>query len=126
MEKTHRKLLFAWIGHNDLRGMAKTLPPKKQQAVLDACPPGPPLDEIQSPIKVLVDQVSFDAIHLLSNCGAKLTDQFCRWLGSNAIAHPVKIANPTDYKGIFTVVDQELGTVMNETAERRCGIVHSP
>ena len=116
-------VLVAWIGHTDLRAMAKDLPAERQRRVLDYLPKdrgqAAPVD---GPIRTLVRSVLELAshVHLLSNDPAWITKEYQEWLGGNPTIHPVTIGSPVDYESIFAVTDAELSAIAS--AYRKQGL----
>src|SRR5581483_9824171 len=55
----------------------------------------------------------FDEVHLLSDYSAAKNKHFLKWLGVDAVIHPVKLKNPTDYPEVFAVADRELASVVS-------------
>jgi hypothetical protein len=60
-------MLVSWIGHNDMRAFALSLPAKQRDEILTALPGPRPAENEVGPIKTLVEQEQFDEIRLLSN-----------------------------------------------------------
>lgn len=109
-----RRVLFSWIGHADLRAMAASLPSRQQEEVLEGLPNPKPNPEEPGPIKCLLEEESFDEVHLLSQW--KKSDpknqHYLTWIGGRPVLHPVKLSDPTDYGEVFRVVDAELRKVI--------------
>ena len=114
-----KRILFSWIGHTDLRAMAAVLPPDQQQAVLKGLAQSTPLKGQSGPLKTLLDQESFDEVHLLSDVGELRDEHYLEWVGGGAVLHRVKIANPVDYREIFLAVEAVLASVVNAPAHER-------
>ena len=114
-----RRLLFSWIGHADLRAMAATLPHDQQEEVLRGLKPPKPLPGEVGPLRCLLDQETFDEIHLLSDHGATKDGPYVKWLGGRPALHAVKLANPIDYDEVFRVVDAQLASVVNVPRQDR-------
>lgn len=55
-----KRLLASWIGHNDMRAFAMSLPEKQREELLAALPGPRPAENEVEPIKTLVEQVKFD------------------------------------------------------------------
>jgi len=108
-----RRILFSWIGFTDLRAMAASLPKDEQQEILQGLNPPTPLAGQPGPIKCLLDREQFDEVHLLSDYSAAKNKHFLKWLGVDAVIHPVKLKNPTDYPEVFAVADRELASVVS-------------
>src|SRR5262249_27497166 len=60
------------------------------------------------PIRTLLKNESFHAVHLLSNYAPFLNRLFAKWLGGTTTVHAVKLEDPTDYTGIFSAVTSTL------------------
>jgi DNA-binding NtrC family response regulator len=99
-----RRILVSWIGHNDLRAMASSLPTAEKADLVQALGAGPALSE-DGPIRTLTQQEAFDEIHLLSNYEAEWNRSFAKWLTGQTKVHRVELANPTDYEKIFQIAD---------------------
>ena len=108
-----RRILFSWIGHADLRAMAASLPESEQQEVLKGLNPPKATPGQPGPLKCLLDAEQFDEIHLLSDHGTNKNRLYLKWVGGDAVLHPVKLTNPTDYPEVFKVADHELASVVN-------------
>lgn len=107
-----KRILVAWIGHNDLLGLAGDLPKSRQKAVLDCINKPLPARKQNGPIRTLVQQEPFDEVHLLSNGQEKsITSQFAKWLGVAAVVHDVAVENPIDYSEIFTAAELILAKI---------------
>lgn len=91
-----RRILFSWIGHNDLRAMAASLPEKEQVEVLKGLNPPTPLIGQVGPLKCLLDAERFDEVHLLSDLSSFRNRHYLKWLGGDPVLHAVKLTNPTD------------------------------
>ena len=108
-----RRILFSWIGHNDLRAMAASLPEKEQEEVLKGLNPPTPLIGQVGPLKCLLDAEQFDEVHLLSDLGTFRNRHYLKWLGGDPVLHVVKLTNPTDYPAVFKVADEILASVVS-------------
>jgi DNA-binding NtrC family response regulator len=107
-----RRILTSWIGHNDLLGLAFDLPAAQQQKLLDSISKSLPSKKHLGPIKTLIEQESFDEVHLLNNGYEPWAVRaFVKWLGIPAKVHAVEVKNPTDYSAIFPVVDGVLSEI---------------
>lgn len=107
MPRTH--LLVSWIGHADLRALARNLDRRTATELTDGLPPG--RVEGDGPLKTLLDQVSFDEVHVLSNFGPRRDKLATGALGHRVFIHAVTLKSPIDYSELFRVVDQELGQI---------------
>ena len=105
---SRKRLLASWIGHNDMRAMALSLPAKQRDEILKALAGPTPTEKELGPIKTLVEQEQFDQIRLLSNYRSSWEKQYAAWLGDRVRVVHVDLKNPTDYSEIFTLVDGEL------------------
>lgn len=106
---SRKRLLVSWIGHNDMRAFAWSLPPNQRDDILSALPGATPVDKELGPIKSLVVQEQFDEIRLLGNYPSLWEQGFSTWLEcQNRVVH-VELKNPTDYTEIFGLVNSELG-----------------
>lgn len=103
-----RRILFSWIGHNDLRPMAASQPAKVRDEILGKLGNPPPSSGEGGPIKTLLDCEAFDEVFLLSNYSPDWTNRYIEWLGHGSRAILVDLENPTNYTAIFTIVDAEL------------------
>jgi hypothetical protein len=103
---------MSWIGYADFRALAAILPADQQSEVLKGLNPPTPLAGQAGPLKTLLDLEPFDEVHLLSSHGSLRNRLYLRWVGGNAVLHPVKVNNPTDYAEIFRIVDAEMAAVV--------------
>lgn len=103
-----KRILAAWIGHNDLRAMLPSLPAKRKAEILNAIGGAEPQAGEIGPIRTLVDAEPFDEILLLSNYAADWNRDFAKWLGREPAIVRLTLSNPTDYPAIFRLVDGEL------------------
>ncbi len=104
-----KRLLASWIGHNDIRAFALSLPAEQRDKILTALPGPRPSENEVGPIKTLVEQERFDEIRLLSNYSPVWEEGFSAWLGSRTQVVHVELNNPTDYTEIFGIANGELG-----------------
>ena len=104
-----KRLLASWIGHNDMRAFAMSLPAKQRDEILTALPGPRPAKNEAGPIKTLVEQEQFDEVRLLSNYQREWEKRFSAWLDRRAHVVHVDLDNPTDYAEIFQLVNRELG-----------------
>lgn len=79
-----KRLLASWIGHNDMRAFALSLPAAPRDEILTALPGPRPADNELGPVKTLVEQESFNEIRLLSNYCHAWEKGFVEWLGHRA------------------------------------------
>ena len=103
-----RRVLAAWIGHNDMRAMAVDLPAGQRHEILQKLGgPTPAAGEV-GPIKSLTNCRQFDEIRLLSNYAAAWEKAYAEWLGGGVNLVHVDLKNPTDYGEVFAIADREL------------------
>jgi len=102
------RILYSWIGHNDLLGMGGDASPDQQSRILAALQIDRKIFKQDGPIKALLKQEAFDEIHLLSNYPKWLSGMFSEWLGFEAHIHTVKLDDPTDYEQILAATDSVL------------------
>jgi DNA-binding NtrC family response regulator len=106
------RVLACWIGHNDMRAMAISLPPEQRDEILHTLGgPVPAADEL-GPIKSLTQHEQFDEIRLLSNYASTWEEEYVKWLGGRVNLAHVDLKNPTDYAEIFTLADAELAKLL--------------
>lgn len=117
-----RRILFSWIGHNDLRAMAASLPEDEQAEVLKGVNPPTPLHGQAGPLKCLLDAERFDEVHLLSDHGSFKNRHYLNWVGGTPVLHPVKLSNPTDYPVVFKVADEVLASVISVPRPHRLDV----
>lgn len=108
-----KRLLIAWIGHNDLRSLAAHMPPAGRAEILRIVGGQEQAGE-SGPVKTLVDCEAFDRVVLLSTYPAEWGRHFGKWLGGSPAILQVKIASPTDYESIFREADRVLGSLRDE------------
>ncbi len=108
---SRKRLLASWIGHNDMRVFAMSLPARQREEILTILPGPRPAKNELGPIKTLVEQESFDEIRLLSNYSHAWEQGFVAWLDDRASIAHVDLNNPTDYAEIFRLVNGELATL---------------
>ena len=100
-----KRILYSWVGHNDLVGMAGDAEPDQQRRILDELKIDRKISKQDGPIKALLKQETFDEIHLLSNYPKWLSGMFLEWLGFESKIHTVSLKDPTDYEQILTATD---------------------
>ena len=108
-----RRILFSWIGHNDLRALAGSLPEEEQEEVLKGLNLPKPLLGQAGPLKCLLDAEQFDEVHLLSDHGSVKNRLYVKWVGGGPVVHAVKLKNPTDYPEVFKIADEVLASVVS-------------
>ena len=105
-----KRVLFSWIGHNDLLGMAGNATAADQQRILESLKIDRQIRIQDGPIKALLKQEAFEEIHLLSTYPPWMDDMYLEWLGFDAKLHSVSLTDPTDYSQILSAVDSVLDT----------------
>ena len=102
-----RRILFSWIGHHDLLAAAADGDVKLQADFVAELKLRRtlPLPKQAGPVKTLLDQESFDEVHLLGDYKRSLSSAYLNWLGHKVIHHAVKISDPTDYGQILEAVE---------------------
>ena len=107
------RILFSWIGHNDLLSATATESPEQQSRVLAALEIERrlPLKAQEGPVKTLLDQEGFDEVHLLCDYPKSLRQMYSGWLGHTATIHVVSLADPSDYGQILEAVESVLAKV---------------
>lgn len=124
---TPKNLLFAWIGDADLAAWAAAS--GGDAAVELERSLGRRLRAVEGdgPIKTLVEQQSFDDIHLLCDKVPEIAKRFAVWIGPNTHPHVVSLQSPVDYAAIFEAANRVLAKVVaKETAPYRLSIHLSP
>ena len=105
-----KQTLISWIGHTDLRAMARDLPAaQRQRFVKNLGGVAPPTGH--GPVKALLEREPFDHVHLISNYGPRPTNLYAKWLGHKADCHLVKLDDPTDHANVFSIADKVLAAV---------------
>ncbi len=79
-----KRILYSWVGHNDLVGMAGDAEPDQQRRILDELKIDRKISKQDGPIKAPLKQEAFDEIHLLSNYPKWLSGMFLKWLDFEA------------------------------------------
>ena len=102
---TGKRILYSWIGHNDLLGVAGDAPVDQQERILAALKIDRKIARQDGPIKALLKQEAFDEIHLLSNYPKWLSGLFSEWLEFDATIHTVKLDDPSNYEQILAATD---------------------
>lgn len=114
MTKTTYRLLVQWIGHSDLRAMARDLQPSERQLVLLHVGGGAAEVGDEGPIRTLLANESFDEIKLLSNYPPDFNRWFCDWIKQPAEVVPVELPSPTDYAAIYRNAEQALNDIQRQ------------
>ena len=93
------KILFSWVGHADLLGLAKAQPETgrmireliRKQDLTAA-----------SPVKITVSQKKFDKIVLLWTYDApELMEAYRKYCGDEVMMIHSPLENPTDYRAVY-------------------------
>lgn len=119
-----KRILVSWIGYNDLFGLAHDLPASRQKKLLEAIDRRLPPKKQPGPIRVLVDNVDFAEVHLISNLPPWIHREYAKWLGGRPIVHTVRIESPTDYPSIFSAADSVLSQASTEKPEQTDLCIH--
>lgn len=105
-----RRLLISWIGHADLRAFAQLASGRDRNTLLKDVPAG--RGDGDGPLKTLLDQVTFDEVHLLSNYGDRKDRAALKALGHAATIHAVQVDNVIDYAELFRVANDEVKRII--------------
>jgi len=106
-----RRILVQWIGHSDLRSLAAELPAARAKKILDRIYGAPGDEGNLGPTKTLLTTQKFDEVRLLSNYDKEWNQWFQEWLKTPTELIKVDLEKPTDYPGIFEIVDRELSAL---------------
>lgn len=106
---SRKRLLISWVGLNDMRAFALSLPEAQRDEILTALPGVQPEPGERGPIGTLVDAEPFDEILLLYNLSPDRSTEFAAWLSPQAQVIHLELQNPTDYGKVFEIVNAELG-----------------
>ena len=106
-----RRVLIQWIGHNDLRALARSLPAAKAKKISDRIKIDPTAENDRGPTKTLLAQQHFDEVRLLTNYDKEWNRWFRSWLKTTVSFVEVALSNPTDYASIFQIADRELARI---------------
>ena len=109
------RILVSWIGHADLLAMIDDLGEAGEE-LRAAAKIGGKYGEKPGPLKTAVNEGRFDQVHLLSNYADVVHKPFAKWLGCKPVIHPVELADPTDYDGIFRCTNRVLTEVSEHAA----------
>lgn len=110
-----KRILVQWIGHSDLRSMAKDLPKSKQDKVLKIVKYLLLESEGFGPAKTLLNTQTFDKCILLTNYPSLINDFYQEWVekagfslvdGIEFVA--VKLEKVTNYGEIYKIADDLL------------------
>ena len=103
------RTLVAWIGATDLASMGNDVGGQVKYQVEKAIKRAIRESDDGGPIKTLLQNESFDSIHLLCTYPKTLQPKFEKWLGVKVeFYRPTKLEGPTDYASIYTTVDEFL------------------
>ena len=93
------KILFSWVGHADLSGFSGQNPEISEQVRNIT---GKSASNSAGPVKVALEQCTFDKVVLLWNYNApELMEQYRQYCGKNAELIPIQLNNPTDYRAVY-------------------------
>ncbi|MEL7499017.1 MAG: sigma 54-interacting transcriptional regulator [Planctomycetota bacterium] len=113
------RTLVAWIGATDLASMANDLGGTVKTQVEKAIKRKTRESDDGGPIRSLVDNESFDSIHLINSYPKSLEPKFAKWLGLPiSFYRPEDLKGPTDYASIFTTVDEFLRQLYDSDSTR--------
>ena len=101
-----RRVLASWVGHHDLLAAAAAGDRKLQEKVVAQLKIRGeiPLRQQTGPVRTLLNQESFDEIHLLGDYPKWLRDLYTDWLGCDVKVHAPKLKDPTNYQEILAAV----------------------
>ena len=101
-----RRVLASWVGHHDLLAAAAAGDRKLQEKVVAQLKIRReiPLRQQTGPVRTLLNQESFDEIHLLGDYPKWLRDLYTDWLGCDVKVHAPKLKDPTNYQEILAAV----------------------
>ncbi len=124
----HRRILFSWIGHADLRAMGAGQPKATQKKLLDIVGPLSSTEESMGPVKTFLADEAFDEIHLLSDYPAWVNKAYAAWIGYKVSIHVTHVSDPTHHGEIFSVVDPTMKAVVEAAGSKPLdlGILLSP
>lgn len=98
-----RRILVSWIGHTDLRAFAREDASADRVAIEKVA--GAREGETGSgPVKALIENETFDEVHLLSDYLPEITKPFTKWLGFKAKFHRLSPKNPSDHGEVLQLV----------------------
>lgn len=106
-----RRILVQWIGHSDFRALAAALPPARQKKILDRLQGASAEAGGLGPTKTLLEAQEFDEVRLLSTYDPQWSKWYQQWVGASVKWITVELEKPTDYAGIFEIVDRELSGI---------------
>ncbi len=111
-----KTILFSWIGHADLKAMALHSNELVKSTIEKEIGPFKdfPKDGL-GPVKVLLSNVDFSAVTLLSNYSDDANNTFKKWLNQkNVCIEKVPLDNPTEYSEVYTIVEQILRKTLEQ------------
>lgn len=100
-----RQILVSWVGHADLYAWKENGNPSESLRKAVSAHVSNTKHDGLGPIKSLLDQKSFDEVHIIGNYEATLLQGFAEWLGVKSHIHSVSLKSPLDHGEIYTVVD---------------------
>lgn len=103
VDMAEKRILVSWIGRTDLKAMAAAAPAPRSKAVREIVGQGD-AEVGAGPVKTLLDHVTFDEIHLLSDYAPAATKEFAAWLACKPTIHEVSLTNPSNHGEILQVV----------------------
>jgi transcriptional regulator with PAS, ATPase and Fis domain len=112
------RVLVSWIGHADLRAMSVDLTADKRKEVLRVVGDGSQQADAPGPIRTLTEAECFDRVFLLSNYPPPIGRLFRDRLGAAVQLRQVKLDNPTDYRQIFQIADEQLASIVSARENR--------
>ncbi len=86
-----KRILVSWIGHTDLKAMAAHVSASHSKAVRKIVGDVADSKAGDGPVKTLLDNESFDQVHLLSNYGSAASKEFGAWLACSPKLHEVAL-----------------------------------
>lgn len=102
-ESVVKRILVCWIGHADLKAMVASVPGSQSKAARNVVGKGD-AKAGTGPVKSLLDQESFDQIHLLTDYSSAATQEFVAWIGHNPIVHALSLTNPSNHGEVLAAV----------------------
>lgn len=114
-ESEVKRILVSWIGHTDLKAMAAQVAASQSKAVRKIVGDVADSKAGDGPVKTLLDNESFDQVHLLSDYGPAASKEFAAWLACRPKLHEVSLKTPTDHGEILEVVRPVLNGIRRKT-----------
>ena len=112
------RILVSWIGRTDLEALFDDLGEAAEELRAATKIRGKCMQQ-PGPLKTAVNEGRFDQVHLLSNYADVVHKPFAKWLGCRPVIHPVDLADPTDYDGIFRCENLVLSEVSKLAARNK-------